>query len=103
MINTSLEKIAAVVDQLVLEITLPLRTAKALDKTALRKLTECLDELETVLTTEMMVPKSLAGNLWFIFIAMLEEAQYAKQNRQEIEIEAWKIAERLRQIFGPKW
>lgn len=100
---TTIEEITAKIDALTLDLLGPLRMSKTINHGALAKLTEALDALGPLLEPETMISKSLAGKLWFIFTSMLSEAEHARSNREQIEIVAWDIQERLRRLFEPRF
>ncbi|NOZ12426.1 MAG: hypothetical protein GXO69_02115 [Acidobacteria bacterium] len=102
MIKT-IEQITAEIDSLMLDLLGPLRASKTINQAAFTKLKEKMDNLLPLMETQQQVPKELVGKLWFIFTSMLSEAEHAKTNREEIEILAWDIQERLRCLFGPKF
>ncbi len=95
-----INEISIELDSLVTELLVPLRASKTLNMEALNKLNILLDELADLLSGAEMVPRKLTGSLWMIFTSMLTEAEYAK-NRDEIEIQAWGVQDKLRKIFGP--
>jgi hypothetical protein len=99
----TIEEIAAKVDGLTLDLLGPLRMSKTIDQGALAQLKEALDALGPLWASEEMVSKKLVGNLWFIFTSMLSEAEHARGNREQIEIVAWDIQERLRRLFEPRF
>jgi hypothetical protein len=79
---------AAALDEIILQLLVPLRTSKTLDARVLKRVTELIDEIGGHLAAEPMVPKQLVGTLWFIFTTMLAEAAHARTNRNEIELAA---------------
>jgi len=100
MNTQKINEIAEAIDALALEILGPLRSSKALNKVAIQKLDAFIEVLAPLLKDQESVPRILTGHLWFIFTSMLTEAEYAK-NRQEIEITAWGLQDKLRKIYGP--
>jgi hypothetical protein len=91
------------IDSLLLDLLGPLRTSKTINQTVFTKVTQALDRLHPLIERETLVPKVLVGKLWFIFTSMLSEAEHAKDKREQIEIAAWDIQERLRRLFGPQF
>ena len=87
-------------DKLTLEIMGPLRLSKTLNNEALAKLIALLEEVRPLLESNEQVPRTLTGKLWYVFCAMLAEADHAK-NPEPILNAAWKIQEKLRLVFGP--
>ncbi len=47
-----------------------------------------------------MIPRRLAGKLWFLFTQMLTEADHAS-SPEEILRGAWSYQEQLEKLFGP--
>lgn len=100
MNNTRVSELSVQINEAIPALLGPLRTQKQLDRNALTKIEAILVELSQELSSSENVSKQLVGRLWFIFTSMLGEAEHAK-NRDEIEIAAWGIQEKLRRIFGP--
>jgi len=99
--QTQLADLKARFDDLVLAVLGPLRLRKEVDAVAMDELKNVLDELRLLLGDEPYVPRKFTGELWFIFMAMLAEADHAK-DPEPILREAWDVAERLQGIFGPR-
>jgi hypothetical protein len=99
--NEQIDNITCEIDSLILDLMCPLRMSKTINQVAFTKLTQAMDRLQPLIDQETFVPKVLVGKLWFIFTSMLSEAEHAKDKREEIEILAWDIEERLRELFGP--
>ena len=97
-----IDNITGEIDSLLLDLLGPLRTSKTINQTAFTKVTQAIDRLQPLLDQERLVPKELVGKLWFIFTSMLAEAEHAKERREQIEIAAWDIQERLRKLFSPR-
>ena len=91
------------IDSLLLDFLGPLRTSKTINQSIFFKVTQAIDRLQPLIDRETLVPKVLVGKLWFIFTSMLSEAEHAKDKREQIEIAAWDIQERLRRLFGPQF
>jgi|WetSurMetagenome_2_1015567.scaffolds.fasta_scaffold00253_2 hypothetical protein len=98
-----LAQIVSEIDLLTLEILGPLRSSKTINQMAIKDLYMTLDRLNDSLHSEVMISKNLVGKVWFIFTSMLAEAEHARNNREEIEIIAWNVQEKLRRIFGPTY
>ena len=98
-----IDSITNEIDSLLLDLLGPLRTSKTINQTAFTKVTQALDRLQPLIERETLVPKVLVGKLWFIFTSMLAEAEHAKDKREQIEIAAWDIQERLRRLFSPRF
>lgn len=97
-----LDDIEARLDALTTRLLVPLRTDKVLDGTVMADLLRVGDELRTALDGQDVAPKRLVGKCWFIFTAMLTEADHARA-REPILDAAWEWAERLRLTFGPNF
>lgn len=100
MNNSRVNELSVQISEAIPALLGPLRTQKQLDRSALTKIEAILEKLSQELAPSQDVSKQLVGRLWFIFTSMLGEAEHAR-NRDEIEIAAWGIQEKLRQIFGP--
>jgi len=100
MSETRIREITSEIDQLALQILGPLRSSKKLDVASFERLKELIVELTPLLKDQDSVPRILTGNLWFIFTSILTEAEYAK-NRQELELAAWGLQDKLRRLLGP--
>jgi len=99
--NDNFAQIVNEIDTLTLDLLVPLRSSKTINQKAISQLIIVIDNLSQLLESQAFVPKELVGKLWFIFTSMLSEAEHAKNNKEEIEILAWDIQERLRHLFGP--
>jgi len=88
-------------DRVVLDLLGPIRMQKRVDSDALATMLGILSDLAEVMQDEDQVPRKLVGDLWYVFTAMLAEADHAKDPPQ-ILAAAWEIQEQLQQIFGPK-
>lgn len=89
-------------DALTTRLLPPLRAAKHLE-------TQALDELCTLLEQQResgffadMIPVRLAGKFWFVFWAMLAEAEHTSAPDPILDA-AWRYQEELRLSFGPTY
>ena len=92
-------------DAVVTRLLPQLRLTKVVDEQSLAALSSVLDGLREVLGQEPMVPRKLTGELWFVFAAMLTEADHTsdEEKKEAILTAAWNIQEQLLSIFGPKF
>jgi hypothetical protein len=98
-----MKELSASFDSAALQLLGQLRTSKTLDDRALAKVSSLIEGIGKAVEAQAEVPKDLVGKLWFVFTAMLAEAEHARANREQIEIAAWGIQEKLRKIFGPQF
>ena len=77
-----------------------LRTTKRLDALALAEVLDVADEFASALASREDIPRALVGKLWFVFTAILTEADHASEPEPLLDA-AWDYQERLRKIFGP--
>lgn len=77
-----------------------LRATKRLDSLALVELLDVADGFAAGLFGRDEVSRALVGKLWFVFTAMLTEADHASEPEPLLDA-AWSYQERLRKIFGP--
>lgn len=87
-------------DQLTTSVLVPLRTEK-------KVVAARLDELCTLVATtrraglfDGSIEVGLAGKFWFVFCAMLAEADHAPDPDPILDA-AWRYQEELRRAFGP--
>jgi hypothetical protein len=100
--DISLNEITSQIDTLTLKLLGPLRSSKRIDQNVFRQLLSLIDVLNPLLKEQDEVPRVLTGNLWFIFTSILTEAEYAK-NRNDLDMAAWELQEKLRRIYGPRF
>jgi hypothetical protein len=99
---SELANIEAKLDEATTALLPPLRATKHLDPQAFAELIGVLDELAPILAVDELVSRRLVGKLWFVFTAMLTEAEYAREPEALLDA-AWSYQERLRSIFGPSF
>ena len=97
-----LTDLEARLDQVTTDLLPELRTTKNLNGNALAELLAVGDELERHRGEVEEISRQLVGKLWFIFTAMLTEAEYA-QNPKPILNAAWSYQDRLSRFFGPSF
>lgn len=105
MHDSTLPELQSRLEAVTTRLLLPLRASKTLDEVALGELHSVLDGFAALFSEAHSVPRSLVGNLWFVFTSMLAEAEHARdtQARATIEAAAWSVEDRLRRIFGPRF
>ena len=97
-----LGSLEARLDDLTLPLLGPLRLSKTLDGAVMADLLQLGDDLEAALVDRASVPTALVGKAWFVFTAMLAEADHAR-NPDHILDAAWQWQEKLQRAFGPKF
>jgi hypothetical protein len=102
LVLDDLHGLEARLDDLTIPLLGPLRMSKTLDGTVMSDLLQLGDELGAALSDETTVSTALVGKAWFVFTAMLAEADHA-QNPEPILDAAWQWQEKLRQAFGPRF
>jgi hypothetical protein len=79
-----------------------LRAAKTVNEGALAELLLLTDELSQHRDEIESLSRVLAGKLWFVFSAMLTEAEHARDPESILDA-AWNYQENLRRFFGPSF
>ena len=97
---TDLHPLEDRLDRVTTELLVELRATKTVNSTAMLELLEVADGLAEALSSQQLVPRDLVGKLWFVFTAMLTEAEHSKAPDAILDA-AWDYQERLRHIFGP--
>lgn len=87
------------INELVLDLLLPARAEKKINKKAFNKFCEILNELENKLKGEEYVPKKVIGIIYFISNSLSTEAMYCKYY-DEVFIAAGKVEDMLGKILG---
>lgn len=95
-----LPNLEARLDRATSELLPELRATKVLNSTAMSELLEVAADLESLLGDAVDVPRALVGKLWFVFTAMLTEAEHSAEPDAILDA-AWQYQERLSKIFGP--
>jgi len=88
------------VNRLTTQLVLPLQLEKRIVTEALDELCELVAKQRSAGLFSGMIEVRLAGKLWWIFCAMLAEADHAK-DPDPILNAAWRYQEELRRSFGP--
>ena len=87
-------------DRLTTDLLLPLRAEKRVVRDRLNDLCALVADGRAEGFFAGEIETRLAGKFWFVFCAMLAEADYA-QDPNSILNEAWRYQEELRRAFGP--
>lgn len=97
---SQIDELEARLDALTTAILPPLRASKHIDHQALNALDRLMADLISEVGDSPVIPRRLAGKLWFIFTQMLAEADHT-QSPEEILRTAWSYQEQLEKLFGP--
>jgi hypothetical protein len=97
---SQIDELEARLDTLAIAILVPMRTSKHVDPDALDSLNNLVTDLISEIGDAAVIPRRLAGTLWFIFTQMLTEADHAR-SPEEILRSAWSYQEQLQKLFGP--
>ncbi len=89
-------------DTLTTAILLPLRASKHVDRQAMDQLSQFVADLISEVGDAPVIPRRLAGKLWFIFTQMLSEADHTR-SPGEILHSAWRYQDQLQKLFGPRY
>ena len=93
-------QIESQLDQLTTDLLVPLRTEKHLAAAHLDSLCELVATAREGGLFGGSIEVRIAGKLWYVFCAMLAEAEHAR-NPDPILDAAWRYQEELRRAFGP--
>ncbi len=96
--NQRLTEIHKEIDALILDLLGPLRTSKAINRSAFDKLYLLLDEVKEIVENEDIVPKKLVGKLFFIYMSMNGEGGHT-QYPDPIFMEIGRVESYLDEIF----
>ena len=97
---TDLRPLEERLDRMTTDLLVELRATKTVNSTAMLELLAVTDGLAEAVSSQQRVPRDLVGKLWFVFTAMLNEAEHSKAPDAILDA-AWGYQERLRQMFGP--
>lgn len=87
-------------DEVTAALLPPLRANKTLVPAAVEQLMVIGSDLAATAAQESTVPRSLVGKAWFVFTAMLAEADHTNSPEPILTV-AWQWQEWLRRGFGP--
>jgi hypothetical protein len=94
------DEVEAQMDLVTTALLVPLRTTKAIAEDTALALMTIGDELIACVAHHETVSKGLVGKAWFVFTAMLAEADHAAEPDGILDV-AWQWQEKLRLAFGP--
>ncbi|GAA0075641.1 hypothetical protein UT300005_00190 [Clostridium sp. CTA-5] len=77
MINNKMIEIEESINKLTVDLLVPIRTSKTVNKEAFDKLYLLLDELKILIKGELIISRKLAGLLFFIYTSISAEAEHA--------------------------
>lgn len=91
-------EIEEAINKLTVELLVPIRISKTVNKEAFDKLYVLLDELKELVKGEIMIRRKLAGLLFFIYKSISAEAEHARYSNP-IFIETGKLEDYLSKIL----
>jgi hypothetical protein len=97
---SQIDELEARLDTLTVALLVPMRTSKHVDPQILDNLNNLVKDLISEIGDAPVIPRRLAGKLWFIFTQMITEADHAR-SPEEISRSAWSYQEQLEKLFGP--
>lgn len=77
MINDRMIEIEESINKLTVDLLVPIRTSKTVNKEVFDKLYLLLDELKALIKGETLINRKLAGLLFFIYTSISAEAEHA--------------------------
>lgn len=89
-------------DRLTTDLLIPLRTEKTVVKETLDAICSAVAGERTAGHFDDLIESRLVGKLWYVFCAMLAEADHARDPNPILNA-AWRYQEELRRAFGPKF
>lgn len=98
MIKERIIEIEENINELIVDLLVPIRTAKTIDKEAFNKLYLLLDELKSIIKGEAVINRRLAGMLFFMYTSISAEAEHAHYSNP-IFIEVAKLEDYLDKIL----
>ncbi|WLR41722.1 hypothetical protein LC087_12720 [Bacillus carboniphilus] len=97
MINGRIIEIEQIIDNLMVDILVPLRTSKSINHDAFNKLYNILNEIILQVNGEELIRRNLVGMLYFIYISVASEADHSHSS--SIFMEVAKLEDHLSRIF----
>lgn len=98
MKNSRIIEIQESINKLTVDLLVPIRTSKTVNKEAFDKLYSLLDELKGLVKGEILINRKLAGLLFFIYTTISAEAEHAHYTNP-IFIESGKLEDYLSKIL----
>lgn len=93
-----IKEIEESINELIIDLLVPIRTSKTVNKEAFDKLYLLLDEVKTLIKGEGVISRNLAGLLFFIYTTVSAEAEHAHYTNA-VFIEAGKLEDYLKKIL----
>ena len=97
---SQIDQLETRLDTLTTAILVPMRASKQVDHQALGQLHHLVEDLISEVGDASVIPRRLAGKLWFVFTQMLSEADHTR-SPEEILRSAWSYQDQLQKLFGP--
>lgn len=96
--NDRIEEITKLINDLTIDLLVPIRTSKLVNKEAFSKFYELLDEVKKLVKGKEVINRKLAGLLFFIYTTISAEAEHANYS-SPIFLEVSKTEEYLSEIL----
>lgn len=98
MKNERITEIEESISELTVDLLVPIRTSKIVNKEAFDKLYVLLDELKVLIKGEKTISRRLAGLLFFIYTTILAESEHSHYSNP-IFIESGRIEDYLSEVL----
>jgi hypothetical protein len=98
MTNDRMREIEDIINELAVDLLVPIRASKIVNKEAFDQLYLLLDEVKISIKGEKLISRKLAGMLFFIYTAVSAEAEHAHYTNAVL-IEAGKLEGYLNKIL----
>lgn len=98
MINNRIIEIEQSINNLTVDLLVPIRNSKTVNREAFDKLYLILDELKALIKGELMISRRLAGLLFFIYTSISGEAEHAHYS-SPVFIEVARLEDYLSKIL----
>lgn len=96
--NDRMIEIEESINKLIVDLLVPIRASKTVNKEAFDKLYFLLDELKVLIKGEILITRKLAGSLFFIYTTVSAETEHAHYSNP-IFIEAGRLEDYLSKIL----
>lgn len=98
MINNRMIEIEESINKLIVDLLVPIRTSKTINKAAFDKLYLLLEEVKMLVKGEVVINRRIAGLLFFIYTTVSAEAEHAHYSNP-IFIEVGRLEDYLSKIL----
>lgn len=98
IISDRIIEIEEIINKLTVDLLVPIRTSKTVNKLAFDKLYLLLDELKSLIKGEVLISRKLAGLLFFIYTSITAEAEHSHYSNP-IFIEVGRLEDYLSKIL----